>query len=220
MAPKNINIHFYRDTFFKRLHKVTLLFFFFYLYLQTVKFSDTYLCSSLSCFLSGCMKPHVHVKFSTELPTYIVWTLDWITNSSCVMDIFLPFGTQWFWALYLCMLDPADTYCAPFKPEETVYRFFFPFSLNITSDKLNIKKNFHLFIKVRYIIQRERQHELARGKNVISNNVLILLTYLRLVCCSMKLTAVVYYLFIWIYFNKVCYWSELHIYFVNHECLC
>lgn len=49
-------------------------------------------------------------------------TLDWIPVSSCIVDIFLPFGTQWFWALYLCMLDPADTYCAPFKPEETVYR--------------------------------------------------------------------------------------------------
>lgn len=57
-------------------------------------------------------------------------------------------------------------------------------------------------------------------KNEISNNVLVLLTYLRLVCCSAKLTAVVYYLFIWIYFYEVCYWGELHICFVNHECLC
>lgn len=40
-----------------------------------------------------------------------------------------------------------------------------------------------------------------------------------LVCCSAKPTAVECYLFIWIYFNEVCYWSELHIYFVNHECL-
>lgn len=40
-----------------------------------------------------------------------------------------------------------------------------------------------------------------------------------LVCCSAKPTAVECYLFIWRYFNEVCYWSELHIYFVNHECL-
>lgn len=33
-----------------------------------------------------------------------------------------------------------------------------------------------------------------------------------------EVTAVVYYLFMNI--HEVCYWSELHIYFVNHECLC
>lgn len=67
-------------------------------------------------------------------------------HSSCVMDIFLPFGTQWFWALYLCMLDPADTYCAPFEPEETVCRFFSPFSFNIISDKWNIWRKKKTFI--------------------------------------------------------------------------
>lgn len=97
--------------------------------------------------------PHVHCLNSG---------LDY--HSSCVMDIFLPFGTQWFWALYLCMLDPADTYCAPFEPEETV-QVYSPFSFNIISDKLNIwRKKKNLFIKVKHIIQRERQHELARGK--------------------------------------------------------
>lgn len=82
-----------------------------------------------------------------------------------------------------------------------------------------------LFIQVRYKTQREQQHEVQTvkktkkkmEKNETSDNVLVLLW--TSVCCSAKPTAVECYLFIWIYFYEVCYWSELHIYFVNHECL-
>lgn len=89
-----------------------------------------------------------------------------------------------------------------------------------------------LFIQVRYKTQREQQHEVQtvkktttkkrsrkwkKKKNETSDNVLVLLW--TLVCCSALPTAVECYLFIWIYFYEVCYWSELHIYFVNHECL-
>lgn len=157
--------------------------------------------------------PHVHrLKLWTGSPTPAAsWTF-----------FFLPFGTQWFWALYLCMLDPADTYCALFKPEETVYRFLMFLSTYVRKIQHLKKKKLHLFIQVRYKIQRERQHEVERvkkeeKKKETSNNVLVLLTYRTLVCCSVKLTAVECYLFIWIYFYEVCYWSELHIYFVNHE---
>lgn len=131
---------------------------------------------------------------------------------------FLPFGTQWFWALYLCMLDPAYTYCALFKPEETVYRFFSFLLTCCMSDKFNILRS--LFIYTSQIHNLEGVLAWNReGKKEISNNVLVSLTSLRLFCCSIKLTAVEYYLFIWIYFYEVCYWSELHIHFVNHECL-
>lgn len=66
--------------------------------------------------------------------------------------------------------------------------------------------------------QQKNEEENGKKKKETSNNVLVLLW--TLVCCSAKPTAVESYLFIWIYFYEVCYWSEFHIYFVNHECLC
>lgn len=160
--------------------------------------------------------PHVHrLKLWTGSPTPAAsWTF-----------FFLPFGTQWFWALYLCMLDPADTYCALFKPEETVYRFLMFLSTYVRKIQ-HLKKKKITFIYTGQIQNSEgtpawsREGKKRRKKKETSNNVLVLLTYRTLVCCSVKLTAVECYLFIWIYFYEVCYWSELHIYFVNHECLC
>lgn len=62
------------------------------------------------------------------------------------------------------MLDPADTYCALFKPEETVYRFLMFLSTYVRKIQHLKKKKLHLFIQVRYKIQRERQHEVERVK--------------------------------------------------------
>ncbi len=130
---------------------------------------------------------------------------------------FLPFWTRWFWALYLRMMDPADTYCALFKPEETVYRFSIFFYH--MSNSLNIWKSPFIYTSQIHNLEGTPAWT-EKGKKEISNNVLALLIYLRLVCCFLRRTAVECYLFIWIYFYEVCYWSELHIYFVNHECLC
>lgn len=71
---------------------------------------------------------------------------------------FKPFGTQWFWALWLCMLDPAVTYCAPFEPEETVYSFLmFPFGQRPEK-----------FLKARLFIQV--RHKTLRGATAWSTD--------------------------------------------------
>lgn len=52
-------------------------------------------------------------------------------------------------------------------------------------------------------MEKDWQREPERRECVTSSSVLDLVTHLRLVCCSMKLTAVVYYLFMNI--HEVCY---------------
>lgn len=44
--------------------------------------------------------------------TPLIHRVDFGPDRFPIVDTFLPFGTKWFWALYLCMLDPADTYRA------------------------------------------------------------------------------------------------------------
>lgn len=66
-------------------------------------------------------------------------------------------------------------------------------SFNIRPKNSTFLKEFHLFILVRYKVQMEQQHEVERVKKK-KRVVLVLLTYLTLVCCSMKLTAVVLFI--------------------------
>lgn len=62
-------------------------------------------------------------------------------------------------------VDPAVTYCAPFKPEETVYSFLmFSFDLCPKKKKNSSFLKMRLFIQVRYKTQREPQHEVQTVK--------------------------------------------------------
>ena len=86
------------------------------------------------------------------------------------MDIFYHLGHNGF-ELYTCACWTLLTHTVLcLKPEETVYRFLI-FLFNIMSDSIKHFKDSIYLYKSRYIIQRERQHELEGGKNIISNNV-------------------------------------------------
>lgn len=161
--------------------------------------------------------PHVHrLKLWTGSPTPAAsWTFFFFTIWDTMVLSFIPVHVGPCWHI-LCSVQTRRNCVQVFNV-----------SFNICPKNSTFKKKKKItFIYTGQIQNSEgtpawsREGKKRRKKKETSNNVLVLLTYRTLVCCSVKLTAVECYLFIWIYFYEVCYWSELHIYFVNHECLC